>query len=135
MDESEQPTVALSVKQPWAWLIIHGGKDIENRDWRRRYPGRILIHASKQMLGTGYERCMAFVQTHRPAISIIVPEPWELEYGGIIGEVQIVGCVESSASPWFTGPYGYVLANPKPLPFKACKGHLGFWEPAALRKF
>lgn len=23
---------AISVRQPWAWLIIHGGKDIENRD-------------------------------------------------------------------------------------------------------
>ena len=25
------PSVALSVRQPWAWAIIHGGKDVENR--------------------------------------------------------------------------------------------------------
>ena len=24
---------ALTIKQPWAWAILHGGKDIENRNW------------------------------------------------------------------------------------------------------
>ena len=38
---------ALSIRQPWAWLILHGGKDIENRDWATRFRGRVLIHASK----------------------------------------------------------------------------------------
>ena len=38
---------ALTIKQPWAYLIIHGGKDIENRTWRTKYRGRILIHAAK----------------------------------------------------------------------------------------
>ena len=27
---------ALSIRQPWAWLILHAGKDIENRDWKPR---------------------------------------------------------------------------------------------------
>ncbi len=40
---------ALSIRQPWAWLILHGGKDIENRDWATRFRGRVLIHASKGM--------------------------------------------------------------------------------------
>jgi hypothetical protein len=30
---------ALSIKQPWAWLIVNGHKDIENRDWRSDNPG------------------------------------------------------------------------------------------------
>lgn len=24
---------ALSIRQPWAWLVVQGYKDIENRDW------------------------------------------------------------------------------------------------------
>lgn len=28
------PELALSVRQPWAWAIIHAGKDIENRSWQ-----------------------------------------------------------------------------------------------------
>lgn len=28
------PHLALSVRQPWAWAIIHAGKDIENRTWQ-----------------------------------------------------------------------------------------------------
>jgi hypothetical protein len=40
---------ALSVIMPWPWLILYGGKDIENRSWETRYRGRILIHASKNV--------------------------------------------------------------------------------------
>ena len=36
----------LSILQPWAWAIIHGGKDVENRTWRTAYRGPLLIHAS-----------------------------------------------------------------------------------------
>lgn len=56
------------------------------------------------------------------------PDPAELEHGGIVGEVDLVDCVIRSKSAWFEGPYGFVLANPKPLPFVACKGRLGFFE-------
>ena len=45
---------ALSIKQPWASLIAHGIKDIENRTWKTNFRGRIYIHASsisKGMLG------------------------------------------------------------------------------------
>jgi hypothetical protein len=46
------PKLALSVRQPWAWAIIHIGKDIESRDWKSnnpnlRYRGRIALHAAK----------------------------------------------------------------------------------------
>lgn len=54
----------------------------------------------------------------------------EFGRGAIIGEVDIVDCVTESKSPWFTGPYGFVLANPVaykvPVP---CKGKLGFFTP------
>ena len=31
--------------------------------------------------------------------------------GAIIGEVDIVDCVTKSTSPWFEGPFGFVLRN------------------------
>lgn len=41
--------LCLPVRQPWAWLIIHGGKDVENGNWTTRVRGRVLIHAAKGM--------------------------------------------------------------------------------------
>lgn len=99
---------ALSVRQPWAYLIVSGQKDIENRTWATKYRGRIVIHAS-QSKG-------------------VRPLPPEC-YGALVGEVDIVDCVAESESRWFTGPYGFVLANPKayekPIPYK---GQLGLFE-------
>jgi hypothetical protein len=37
---------ALSIRQPWAWLIIAGIKDIENRRWATNHRGPILVHAA-----------------------------------------------------------------------------------------
>jgi hypothetical protein len=45
---------AISVRQPYAWAIIHGGKDVENRSQRAAFQfkpvigERVLIHASKE---------------------------------------------------------------------------------------
>lgn len=40
---------ALSIRNPWAWAITHGGKRVENREWQcpPTYRGPLLIHASK----------------------------------------------------------------------------------------
>src|SRR5690606_36026391 len=45
----------LSIRQPWAWLICNGGKDIENRNWRTLYRGHVFIHAGKGMTRDEYE--------------------------------------------------------------------------------
>jgi ASCH domain len=37
---------ALPIRQPYAWLIVNGHKDIENRAWPTKFRGRVLIHAS-----------------------------------------------------------------------------------------
>ena len=55
--------------------------------------------------------------------------PQEADMGGIIGVVEIVDCVQAYSSPWFRGPYGWVLANPRRLPFKLCPGKLKFFSP------
>jgi hypothetical protein len=44
--KQRSPLKAISVRQPWAHAIIHLGKDVENRPWRRNYSGPLLIHAS-----------------------------------------------------------------------------------------
>lgn len=118
--------MALSIRQPWAWLIIHAGKDIENRSWYTAHRGRILIHAAKGMTVQEYGDAVAFMRGMN--LHFKLPSFVSLERGGIIGEVDIVGCVTDSKSPWFVGPRGFVLKNPKPLPFVPCKGALGFFE-------
>lgn len=118
--------IALSIKQPWAWAIIHAGKDIENRDWSTQYRGRVLIHASKGVTRAEYEESAWAIG---PGIKC--PSLKEIERGGIIGAATIVDCVTDSASRWFVGDYGFVLADPKPCPFVPCRGALGFWKVPA----
>lgn len=124
---------ALSIRQPWALLIIEGGKDIENRDWSTKFRGRVLIHAAKGMTKAGYVDAIAFAQHARPAMTpkpepVIIPGPVTIQRGGIIGSVEIVDCVDRSESPWFMGKYGFVLRDPKPMPFIPWCGALGFFE-------
>lgn len=118
--------IALSIRQPWAWLIMHAGKDIENRSWPTRYRGRVLIHASKGMAQVDYDNA-AFTLNSIDRLTLL-PAKHELQRGGIVGEALIVDCVEDSRSPWFCGRYGFVLSNPKPLPFYPLKGQLGFFK-------
>lgn len=37
----------LTVKQPWAHLIVDNIKDVENRTWQTKYRGELYIHTSK----------------------------------------------------------------------------------------
>jgi len=113
---------ALSIRQPWARLIINGYKDIENRTWKTKFRGKVLIHASQKIDN------FLYVSSDSRFKNILLPAPKELETGGIIGEIDIIDCVDSCSSIWFEGPYGFVLRNPRRLPFKPCKGKLGFFE-------
>ena len=58
---------------------------------------------------------------------IQLPPPGEIERGGIVGQSTILDCVENHDSPWFFGPYGFVLDQSKPLPFRPMRGRLGFF--------
>ncbi len=120
--------MALSVRQPWAWAIIHGGKDIENRSKSAftylNRTGRIAIHAAKGMTRDEYEDAAHFMQ----GVGVNPPLPGELQRAGIIGSVDVVELVKRSQSPWFFGPCGLVLARPAPCDFIPCKGQLGFFR-------
>lgn len=122
--------MALSIRQPWAWLIVHGGKDIENRDWRTNFRGRVLVHAAKGMTRDEWES--AWIHAHGtralPTAMTMGLTRDNIDRGGIIGSVEIVDCVADSASRWFFGRYGFVLRNPQPLPFTPWKGQLGFFD-------
>ncbi len=113
---------ALSIQQPWAWAIIHAGKDIENRSWSTNFRGRVLIHTGKVYDDRAIE-CIEFCYLNPGE----VPRDG-LMVGGIIGSVEIVDCVTASTSPWFIGKYGFVLKNPLPLQFMPCLGRLSFFD-------
>jgi hypothetical protein len=124
-------TLALSIRQPWASLILLAGKDIENRTWETRVRGAILIHAAKGMTKKEYIEARAFASFATCILDPVRLDVLELAHlprGGIIGSVNLVDCVYQSDSPWFQGPYGFALRDPKPLPFVPVKGQLGFFD-------
>lgn len=121
---------ALSIRQPWAWLIVNGYKDIENRSWPTRFRGPVLIHASKGMTREEYEDVADLLawQSGIRKMGIQLPAFEELERGGIVGIATITECSAQAESPWFFGPYGFHLRDAKTLPFVPFKGALGFFD-------
>lgn len=113
---------ALSIQQPWAWLIVHGYKPVENRTWRCDHRGSLAIHAGKKVDAAGDQ----WVRDEFPEIPL--PPLETLETGGIVGAVSMRGCVRAHTSPWFFGPYGFLFAEPTPLPFRAVRGQLGLFD-------
>ncbi len=124
----------LSIRQPWASLIMKGLKDIENRSWETDYRGRIYVHASKTKKQDEWDGAYCIV-ADLPAETFKVNADYmktleanPAEVGGIIGTVEIVDCVSKSDSPWFVGPFGFTLRDPVPLDFIPLKGRLGFFN-------
>ena len=118
--------LALSIRQPWASLIMGCGKDIENRNWKTPVRGRILVHAAKGCTKQEFEDARAFASI-AAGFSLLVSRE-DLPRGGIIGSVEIVDCVSKSDSRWFVGEYGFVLRDPKPIKMIPYKGQLGFFN-------
>lgn len=119
--------MAISVRQPWAQLIVLGLKDIENRRWSTQYRGPLLIHASKKVdEAFPWGRVRAILNWHAKQCEDFVRE---MKTGGIIGSVNLVDVVQESESPWFEGKHGFVLRNARPLSFVAMPGSLGIFEP------
>jgi predicted transcriptional regulator len=148
---------ALSIKQPWASLIAHGIKDIENRTWKTNFRGRIYIHASgirvKSEVLDNYISTEMFIDVQKKIRSKGIEER-TADYlskepiSAIIGEVDIIDCVVNHPSIWADKTeyeqvgnalyykndkptYNWVLANPVlyEKPILNVKGKLSFWEP------
>lgn len=114
---------ALSLRQPWAWLVVNGFKDIENRSWRTNHRGPLLIHASLSKADFHTQTVRKIERKY----GIILP--LELDIGGIVGMVDVIDCVDKHRSKWFWGDWGWVLATPRRLPFRECKGFVGLFKP------
>src|SRR5712692_3895082 len=77
----------LSLRQPWAWLVVNGYKDIENRSWRTNHRGALLIHASSTT--TTLQADLRRVKNE-----YAVDVPANLKFGGVVGIVDVVDCVK-----------------------------------------
>lgn len=98
----EYPRLALSIRQPWAWLIVNGHKAIENRDWSTKVRGLICIHASKKVeidAANDVQSCIHPVTGQNASWDHFNPTGKGL--GGIVGIAEIVDCITESKSPWF----------------------------------
>ena len=139
---------AITIKQPWASLIVDDLKDIENRTWKTKFRGRVLIHAG--MDNKWEKKPISEVLTERQFNEYYDNEfllhP-KYHYGAIIGSVEIIGCIINHRSIWAekTKPelwdengkpiydkpiYNWVLANPIKFdkPIYNVKGKLSFWD-------
>ena len=118
---------AFTVKAPWAWAIIHAGKDVENRTWSTSYRGPLAIHASVGCTGKYYTWARGWMA----AIGVDVPELDTLPRGCVIGTVELMDCVRDSGSRWgMPDNWHWILRDPKPCAPRFVRGSLGLWTLA-----
>lgn len=122
-------TKALTIKQPWASLIIYGHKKYEFRSWKTNYRGKILIHAGLSM-DKEYQKNFLNYNLNYPQ-------------GSIIGEAELIDCilVDSKMDKQLRsenelvygnnhiGEYAWklekIILYKEPIPIK---GKLGLWN-------
>jgi hypothetical protein len=116
------PRTALSIQQPWAFLILRGGKNIENRRWKTSYRGRIVVHAGKTLYPGEEQQFHELQHLHGP-----------LPLGAFVGEVTLVDCVSQEkalqrfpGNEWAWGPWCWILKDPivycVPMPGRGMPG-------------
>lgn len=136
-NEKEEPRLAyrrlpaLSIQQPWAWAIMRGYKPIENRTWKppHNLVGKpFWVHAGKTVDGGGIPQLK---KLGVPG----VPKQSDYITGAVLGAVRLVRVLDSYPSPFFSGPWGWLLERPVGLPEPIkMKGQLKFWMPEFYRR-
>jgi hypothetical protein len=122
---------AIAIRQPFAWAVIHGGKDVENHNQRAAFQfkpaigERVLIHASEGMTAAEYENAAAFMAS----IGVRCPQREALQFGGVIGSAFVHDIVAFSDSLWFRkGATALAFSHARPQPFMPVCGRSGlFW--------
>jgi hypothetical protein len=134
VSNQQPPTYALSIKQPWAALVVQGLKTIEVRRWPTARRGPILIHAARvpdersagwDLVATDELRELAQLQ------------------GGLIGSANLIECIpyrdltgfakdqaaHRNQLSWFEPPmlYGFRFAAPKVTAFRVYPGWFRFF--------
>lgn len=138
---------AITVKQPWAWAIAHGGKTVENRSRGTAYRGPLLIHA-----GLVWSQRGEYDPRVRAAWNGLHPQLagslgfTEHPTGAVIAVAQLVDAHPDAncCRPWGESEYleasgrrrtvvhHLVLEDVVPLPEPVpCRGALGLWRPPA----
>lgn len=138
---------ALSLLQPWAWLVAEGHKPVENRRWHLPMKMRgvpFLIHSSGSRQKSEFAAAKELAgrvawQTRMPPVKI--PDPDELVYGSLLAVAEAHDCLcpaerqmslldDSSPHPWWMrAQHGFLLQNVRKLQTPViCRGNLGFWQ-------
>ncbi len=130
----------LSIKQPWAELIVAGVKNVENRSWAPRYRGPLLIHTGQKPSADWHREVWSRLFVHLPraayeaARAHLDPGPplgtvtgKVLPLGAIVGAVYLTGYVHWTAmrpgGPWHeTWRTAWRLERPlrftRPVPYR-----------------
>lgn len=74
---------AISYHQPYAWMLVNGYLDIDDRSWSTPYRGQLAIHASKAFSAHYYD----YVRYH---LGVDIPEMAELGYGVVMGVARLI---------------------------------------------
>ena len=125
---------ALSIQQPWAWLIVNGYKNLENRKWTTDYRDLVLIHAGREVDPHFFQKDdLYFPEVWKrlhPELEFVMPQKRdEYEVGGIVGYAWLHKVVTQSDSPWFMpGQFGFVLTQRHPVDLIPLRGQLGLFD-------
>ena len=123
-------TRVLTIRQPWAGLIVLGIKDIENRTWGTKHRGKMYIHSSSQR----FDRFdpWEWIEEHIGDINIdwLKQQPAIFTKGAILGSCHVSEIVRDSKSPWaIKGQKHWELTKPHELVHKKyCRGERGLWR-------
>lgn len=113
----------ISIRQPWAELIIAHGKDVENRSWQLPQwldSKIVLIHASKKWEVVGNLHFWHELEACKKKV---------LDLGGIVGAAIFSHCPRGITSKWAeNGCEHWQVVKAVRLPFHPCKGQLGFFK-------
>ena len=114
----------LSIRQPWAYLVVNDIKNIENRSWKTKYRGKFFVHASLRYDTYANDYIRDFLGD-----SHYIPDKSELQFGGIIGLSEILDCITDSDSVWAeSDQYHWQLGKPMKTSFYAMKGKLQLFK-------
>jgi len=120
----------LSIRQPWAFLISQGLKDIENREWTTCYRGPLLLHAGSKADEDWFYPArhpkagqLRMYEAERLEVDDVMPKHIsEYPLGAIVGVCDLVDVGTYRGNKWFCGTYGFALANvqafDEPIPWK-----------------
>ena len=115
----------LTVRQPWAYLIVNGHKNLENRSWSTRYRGPLVIQSARSYgsIAELSDLCLDIEEE----TGIALPDTFTL--GVTEGIVTLQDIVTNSQSIWaYDGDYHWILGDPAVLPAVNLSGKLGIWD-------